>query len=235
MPREALGFTVGLTLQSTVGFQPLVFDGQRIMNERWPWSPDTGYQSTPARSATWERGYAAFKRGDQLAQPHFDPRATDLDKQTLLTTAYRNYRSGTLAADDLPDLSDIFPDDPQTRAEIGLQTEPAATPAEALLQACTQCHNDVLDQSISRARFNVDLARMSTEEIGVAIERLSLPRGSELAMPPDEFRQIYEPNRQALIDYLRAGVRTAGDDELLGHAARVGMAAAQPADQRPGP
>jgi hypothetical protein len=235
MPKEALGFTVGLILQSSVGFQPLIFDGQKIMNERWPWSPDTGYLPTPTRSATWERGYAAFKHGDQLAQPHFDPRGTDPAKQARLTQAYTDYRNGTLAAEALPDLADIFPDDPQTRAEIGLETEPAATPAEALVQACAQCHNDVLDQSISRARFNVDLSRMSTDEIAVAVERLSLPRGAEGAMPPEGFRQVYEAKRTELVEYLRAGVRTSVDDELLGHAASVGMAAMQPADQRPGP
>lgn len=234
MPEQALAFTVGLMLQSSVGFQPLIFDGQRIMNERWPWSPDTGYLTTPTRSATWERGFASFKRGDQLAQPHYDPRVADVTKLANLTKSYTDYRSGTLAADDVPDLGDIFPDDPQTRAEIGLETEPAATPAEALVQACTQCHNDVLDQSISRARFNVDLARMSADEIAVAIERLSLPRGSELAMPPGAFRQVYEPKREALIEYLRAGTRTAEDDDLLGHAASVGMNAVQPGDQRPG-
>src|SRR5688572_6467710 len=89
----------------------------------------TGYPSTPSRSATWDRAYASFKRGDQLAMPHFDPRPTDAEKQARLTAAYQAYRNGALAAEDLPDLADIFPDDPQTRAEIGLETEPGATPA----------------------------------------------------------------------------------------------------------
>jgi mono/diheme cytochrome c family protein len=234
MPKQALSFTVGLMLQTSVGSQPLIFDGQRIMNERWPWSPDAGYRATPSRSATWDRGFAAFKRGDQLAQPHHDPRVADPTNQASLTSAYQKYRDGTLAADDLPDLGDVFPDDPETRAEIGLETEPGATPAEALVQACAQCHNDVLDQSISRARFNVDLSRMSAAEIGVALERLSMPRDADGAMPPSGFRQIYEPKRAELLEYLRAGVRTSVDDELLGHAASVGMNAVQPGDQRPG-
>jgi hypothetical protein len=39
--------------------------------------------------------------------------------------AYRRYRQGELSDDELPDLSDIFPDDPKVRARIGLQTVPA--------------------------------------------------------------------------------------------------------------
>ena len=92
-----------------------------------------------------------------------------------LTDAYRRYRAGELAADELPDLADIFPDDPLVRAQIGLQTEPDATPADALIQACGSCHNDVLDQTISRARFNIDLARLDRAAIERAIERIELP------------------------------------------------------------
>src|SRR5688500_11902370 len=96
------------------------------------------------------RGARAFRRAG----------AECPDKLTRLTASYRAFRAGEIDALQLPDLSDIYPEDPQTRAEMGLQTEPAATPARALVQACGSCHNDVLDQSISRARFNIDLGRM---------------------------------------------------------------------------
>jgi hypothetical protein len=89
-----------------------------------------------------------FKRGEQLALPYFDQRATDLTKQTALSDAYRRYREGELDADELPDLSDIYPDDAALRARMGLQTEPDASAEDALIQACGACHNNVLDQSI---------------------------------------------------------------------------------------
>ena len=124
----------------------------------------------------------------------------------------------------MPDFADIFPDDPQIRAEIGLQTEPGATQAQVLIQACGSCHNDVLDQNISRARFNVALGRMSREEIDVAIARLKEPRDSILAMPPRGRRQIDAKGLEALISYLEGESRPAADDTLLDSAAKHGMA-----------
>ncbi len=223
IPTDSLRSTAGLTLEQAVEReQPLLFDVGAILSERWPWTPGTGYASEPARSATWYASYEAFKRGEQLALPHFAPMPTDPDKQARLSAAYQSYRAGQTSAEELPDLADIFPDDAQVRAEIGLQTEPGATPAEALVQACGTCHNDVLDQSLSRARFNIDLARMSRAELDLAIARLKAESNAG-AMPPPAERQL-DPNARAqLIDYLERNVRSSDDDALLGRAARLGM------------
>ena len=165
LPSSILRSTVGFTLQNLVTRpQPLVFEGSQILNERWPGHED-GYAKTPEKSPTWYTAYEAFKRGEQLPLPYFDPRVTDKAKLEKLTAAYQRYAKGEMDAAELPDLADIFPDDPQVRAEIGLQTEPKATPAETLIQACGPCHNNVLDQSISRARFNIGLSRMSRAEL----------------------------------------------------------------------
>lgn len=218
--RETSGF---LLEESVTSVQPLVFDGSAIMNERWPYV-DGGYPATPQKSATWYNGYEAFKRGEQLALPYFDPRPTDVAKQAALTTAYQRYRDKEIGAAELPDLSDVFSDDPQTRAELGLQTEPGATPAQALVQACGTCHNDVLDQSISRARFNIDIAHMSRDELDVALARLQLPRAAPDAMPPAGRRQLDPDGLAQLIDYLQKDVRTSTDDAFLERAAKLGMA-----------
>jgi hypothetical protein len=202
--------------------QPLNFDSTTILGERWPWIEAQGYPSEPVPSATWYAGYEAFKRGEQLALPYFDPTVVDPGKQASLSAAYARYRAGEIGAEELPDLADIFPDDPQVQAEIGLQTEPAATPAQALVQACGACHNDVLDQSITRARFNIDLARLSREELDVAIFRLKA-RPGEGVMPPPGERQLDSGTRARLIEYLERNVRSGDDDALLGRAARLGM------------
>jgi hypothetical protein len=221
---EVLHHTVGGVLQNLVSRgQPLEFDSPTIQDERWPFSDDGGYPTTPLPSPTWERGYEAFKRGEQLALPYFEPRPTDPEKQARLTEAYRKYRAGELPADELPDLSDIFPDDPLVRAKIGLQTEPDATPAEALIQACGSCHNDVLDQTLSRARFSVALGRMDRAELDRAIERIELAPGTPGVMPPPEGRQLDADGRARLLTYLRDGTRSADDDARLEHAAVVGM------------
>jgi hypothetical protein len=201
--------------------QPLVFDAPQIQDERWPEGPD-GYASEPLGSPTWENAYAAFKRGEQLALPYLETRATDADKQAALTAAYAQYRAGELSADDLPDLADIFPDDPLTRARIGLQTEPNASPADALIQACGSCHNDVLDQTLTRARFNIAVSRLDRTALDLAIERIQLPRTAPGAMPPPEARQLDPESRERLIDYLTQDVPAR--DEVLERAAKLGMA-----------
>lgn len=211
--------TAGVTLQKAVEQrQPLLFNP--IIPGQLQIELEPGVQRSPA----WDRGFQAFKRGEQLPLPYFEQRATDPAKLASLSDAYARYRAGELPADQLPDLADVFPDDPQTRAEIGLQTEPNASPAETLIQACGSCHNDVLDQTISRARFNIALARMSREELDLAIARIELPADSDVAMPPHGMRQLDPDGKQRLLAYLKEDTRSAEDDALLESAAKLGMA-----------
>jgi mono/diheme cytochrome c family protein len=210
-------------LESLVGpDQPVFFDAPGIENERWPYR-DGAYAVAPQPSSTWEAAYEAFKRGEQLALPYIEQRVTDPDKQAALSKAYARYRAREISADELPNLADIFPDDPKILARIGLQTEPDASPVEALIQACGSCHNDVLDPTISRARFNIDLARLDAEEIARAVERIERPSSAPGTMPPPEARQLDAAGRARLLDYLRQP-QAREPDWSLQHAAREGMA-----------
>jgi hypothetical protein len=210
-------------LESLTGpSQPLLFDAPTIAFERYPWGPD-GYATEPQPSATWERAYEAFKRGEQLALPYVDARATDPDKQAALSAAYRRYREAELDVGELPDLSDIFPDDPHERARRGLQAEPDATPEDALIQACGSCHNDALDQSGSRARFNIRVSDLDRQELDLAIERLERRSSEPGAMPPPAARALDEPTRRRLIEYLRGDPAELDRQGVLDHASRIGM------------
>ncbi|MDD9945363.1 MAG: hypothetical protein OXU20_30245 [Myxococcales bacterium] len=212
-------------LSSFAGFeQPLLFDGPAIERERWPYDPETGYSSEPKPSPTWDEAYEAFKRGEQLALPYLAPRAVDVDKQARLGEAYTRYRAGEIGIDALPDLADIFPDDPMTRARIGLQTEPGADAVEVMIQACGSCHNDVLDQSISRAHFNINLWSGDPEAVATAVERVELAPDAPGAMPPPEARQLDEQGRQRLLEYLRSDPLAREPDGRLVRAAELGMA-----------
>jgi hypothetical protein len=202
--------------------QPLLFDAPRIQNERWPYGPN-GYASAPQPSPSWNAAYEAFKRGEQLALPYVEQRAVDVAKQAELAKAYQRYRAGELTARELPDFADIYPDDPRIRAEIGLTTEPDATPVEALIQACGACHNDALDQSISRARFTIALGRLERAELDVAIDRISRPRNAPGVMPPPEARQFAPGVRERLLEYLRTDLNSSPIDPLLERAATLGM------------
>ncbi|MET0339755.1 MAG: hypothetical protein ABW252_02090 [Polyangiales bacterium] len=235
IPAAVAGGTAGLSLQNVVPrAQPLNFDSPTIEDERGTYMSEPASGPLP-RSPTWDRAYAAFKRGEQLALPHFEGRPTDPAKQAALTAAYARYRAGALPAASLPDLADIFPDDPQTRAEIGLQTEPNATPAEALIQACGSCHNDVLDPQVTRARFNIDLGRMSRTARERAIARMRLPADAEGAMPPPSARKLPPDVRERLAAYLLRDERPAEDDALLERAAELGMAGGARSDVRQSP
>jgi mono/diheme cytochrome c family protein len=221
LPAFLTRHTAGLNLELRVGGdQPLTFDSEHIDLEL----EAAELAGQPRRSRRWDDAYAAFKRGEQLPLPHFEPRPTDPDKLAALSDAYRRYRSGELPRDELPDLSDVFPDDPRLRAEIGLQNEPDASGAELLVQVCGSCHNDALDQTVSRARFNIALARMPRDELDLAIRRIELPRQHARVMPPEGARQLDAAARARLVRYLKENRRSTADDALLQNAAARGMA-----------
>jgi hypothetical protein len=221
---ERLSPAGGSLLQAAAGAdQPVIFSSQEILNERWPREPDGRYPEQPVPSALWENAYAAFKRGEQLALPYVEQRATDPSKLEATIAAYAAYRAGELDAAELPDLADVFPDDPMLRARIGLQTEPDAEPVDLLIQACGACHNDVLDQSITRARFNIDVSRMAGKELDRAIDRLRRKPGEAGVMPPPEARQLDAAGKERLVEYLRTAARSGATVDALQHAAQVGM------------
>ena len=223
-PLDRISDMTPLFLESRAGpEQPLFFDALTIEYERYAQVSSDADAGEPQSSETWERAYAAFKRGDQLALPYLEPRATDPDKQAALTEAYRSYREGAIDADDLPDLGDIFPDDGLERARRGLQTEPDAPPEQTLIEGCASCHNDQLDQTVSRARFSVRVSTLDRAELDLAIDRLRRPSTSAGAMPPADARQLDPVARDQLIEYLRGDPSSLDPDRVLHHAARLGM------------
>jgi hypothetical protein len=86
---------------------------------------------------------------------------------------------------------------------------------------CAQCHNSQLDQTISHARFNVNLAAMSNlaggvltgaardAVIGVAITRLSLPAADVRRMPPETFKTLTAAEINLVTSYLCSQTTTA--------------------------
>jgi len=53
----------------------------------------------------------------------------------------------------------------------------------------------VLDQSLSRALFNIDLSRMDRAELDLAVARIRAEPGTPGAMPPAGRRQLDEPDK----------------------------------------
>lgn len=158
--------------------------------------------SVPGESATWRELYETAKRGEAIAVPYHDVKVTDKDKLAAMTAAYVDYSEGRLAREDLPDIREVFPDDEELLARMGFATEPGMTGQEVLLQACGQCHNDRLDQTLSRARFNVDLSKLSRAQKDRAIARIQLPLDHGGVMPPARFRHLSDEAKAELVELL---------------------------------
>jgi hypothetical protein len=74
------------------------------------------------------------------------------------------------------------------KARVGLAPEPGATGEAILVAMCARCHNDTLDQSLSRARFDATkLAALDSKGRRVLRERVRLPPASQRKMPPTPF------------------------------------------------
>ena len=158
--------------------------------------------SIPGDSDTWNKIYERAKRGEAIPVPYHDVKVTDPQKLAAMTQAYVDYREGRLAPEDLPDIRDVYPDDPKLLARMGFTTEPGLDGKGVLLQACAQCHNGRLDQSVSRARFDVDLDQLGRRAKSRAIERVLLPEDDPKHMPPVRLRTLGAEATQRLVDLL---------------------------------
>jgi mono/diheme cytochrome c family protein len=212
LPREDIGAVSPGGLETVVGgrdhYQPNQFHSQPIEKEIIESAALEGGNQpldnrVPGTSPTWQLAYDASRRGEFIPAPYHNVKVTDPDKLERATEAYQAYKRGELAAEELPDLRDVFPDDHARLAEMGISTQPGLSGEEVLLQACSQCHNERLNQDQSRARFRADLQGLSRAEKDVAIERLMLPRSSVHAMPPARLRILSKEARDRAIEVLR--------------------------------
>jgi cytochrome c553 len=158
---------------------------------------------TPGTSPTWQRLYDAATAGQFIPPPYHDVKVTDPAKLAQATQAYTAFRTGVLPAASLPDFrSTIFLE--SRMWAMGFAAKPGLDGRQLLVQACQQCHHPALDQTITRARFDVvNLARMSREEKDRAIERLRLPGTDPLKMPPERFRTLTAAEVDLMVAELR--------------------------------
>lgn len=136
----------------------------------------------PAYIALWEKA----RVGRSLPVPFPDYAFVEPAELAGAAAAYRGMQKETVPA---ARFSDLHSD--SARVRVGLAPEPDAPGETIALQMCARCHNDALDQSVSRARFNAgDLASLGAEQKTRVIERLRLPATSPLKMPPARFGSL---------------------------------------------
>jgi hypothetical protein len=189
----------------TSGPQPTSFASKQIEQEIKDSAAALGGDqpfdnSVPGMSPTWQASFERALRGERIAVPYHNVKVTDPDKLATMTDAYRAYRAGERA--DLPDIREVFPDDPVQLAELGVTTPAGLSGEQVLMAACAQCHNAQLDQSLSRARFRADLQGMTRAQRDLAIERLRMAPDDGLAMPPARLRVLTDEARQRAIEVL---------------------------------
>lgn len=193
--------------------QPNQFNSGLIQNQVNNASPGQPQNNdVPGASTEWQRIYNNTVLGQFIAVPYHDVKVTDSAKLASLTASYQAFVNGALAAADLPDIRNVFLD--AGLRDMGFKVMAGLDGQQIITQACTQCHNSRLDQTISRARFNVDLNSMSNSqggvltgaardaEIGLAIARLNLPVEDVRKMPPDLFKTLDQSEIDAATSYL---------------------------------
>jgi hypothetical protein len=176
------------------GNQPNEFPTSTIQN-----ALNTNPNVTPA---AWLAIYQNVLNGTRIPVPFSGVRVTDATKLPTAAQGYLNVVNGSAAPSTMPDIRDIF----AAQAERDMSVRPATglTGAGIMAQMCERCHNSQLDQTISRARFNVaTLATMSRAEKDVAIYRVGLGANNKLKMPPDRFGTLSPDEIQLVVTELQ--------------------------------
>lgn len=141
--------------------------------------------NTPGMSATWNLLYEGVVAGKFIPIPFPSPNVTDPNRRATFTKQYVDFMAGVLPAEDFKDHTDIFPQDPVKRAQIGIAVSPTAPAREILMVACSQCHISRLkadginsSPNLSKLKFDVSslesIALKDPDVISRAIERLKL-------------------------------------------------------------
>jgi hypothetical protein len=191
--RSALGANLIEAVVENNGFmaQPNEFQDKTILDEVVASNPAQPQSNIPPGvSPTWNALYASYISGAAaIPPPYHDERTTDPTKLATAIAAYRSVATGATPRDQLPDIRDVFLD--AALPDMTIRPSPGQTGRQILIQMCRQCHNSRLDQTLSRARFDVDqLDAMTRDEKDLAITRIQLPTTSARHMPPLRLREL---------------------------------------------
>lgn len=207
IPAAIIGKSDGRALEDLVtgqgfGTQPNGFDSKVIEKEiEESSSKQPEINTPPGQSSTWKQLYQASINGQFIPPPYHDVKVTDPDKLQFATDEYKKFLNGGPASA-LPDIRRVFLDD--ALEDLTFLPKSGLNGRQVLMQTCAQCHNNKLDQTISRAKFDVTaLDSMSRQEKDLAIQRLLLPAAERLHMPPASMRTLPDDARQAAIDELK--------------------------------
>jgi hypothetical protein len=152
--------------------QDFKFDSETILKER-----DVGSRDT------WLSYADEMHRGRRPLVAYYDVDASDPMKRQSAEASYlAATQSGSSSTLDL-DPSDILSADAESA--VGFVPTESESAEELLHHFCERCHNDRLDQTVSRAKFNVlHLDALSVAEKALAVTRINESADSRWIMPP---------------------------------------------------
>jgi hypothetical protein len=187
---------------NTMSPQPNEFRTARIENEvsqSQPAQPDVNMP--PGSSQTWSALYQNAVAGIDIPVPYHDVKITDPQKLASMTSAYQAVINGTMPRSGLPDIRQVILD--EALPELSLRPAAGLDGPGILKHMCQRCHNSTLDQTLSRAKFNVEqLVSMSRDEKDEAITRLTM--GNDIKkMPPLRFGELSSAELQTVIATLK--------------------------------
>lgn len=144
-----------------------------------------------AQEPTYAAFFAAAQAGRGVTLPFPDARFVDKARYKQASASYRSTFTGRSPEASFLPISELH--SAEARWRSGLAAAPDADGRGVVVQLCARCHNGSLDPSLSRARFDATaLDAMDDDELALAIERIKLPSGSPLKMPPERFGALSE-------------------------------------------
>jgi hypothetical protein len=180
-----------LAMNNGFATQPNAFPTLQINNEL----------ATSGSSQTWAALYQQAVAGTAIPVPYYTSPHTDPVKIQTAIAAYQQTMAGTLPRDQMPDISDTILD--SALPALSIRPATGLDGRGILTHMCRMCHNGSLDQTQSRASFNIDtLDALSREEKDLAIARLQLPDTDVHHMPPVRFHTLSAGERDAAITEL---------------------------------
>ncbi|HEU4535115.1 MAG TPA: hypothetical protein VFS00_13400 [Polyangiaceae bacterium] len=161
----------------------------------------TRYGVQPERSRAWAKTFAKSLAGSALPIPYPDARASDPARLREAAATYRSVLAGEQPPEELPDFAGLLRD--SALPMVSLRPRPGLDGEGILRQLCQRCHNPALDQTLSRAAFDVTrLDSMPRDEKEEAKRRLRLPASSPRHMPPVRFGELSPDEIEAAVEAL---------------------------------
>ncbi|MGH1347809.1 MAG: hypothetical protein ACRBN8_40015 [Nannocystales bacterium] len=149
---------------------------------------------------TWDAYYAQVLAGERLPIPYHHHDITDPGRRDAVIESYTGVLAGA-PPESLLDPSDVLSE--EAEAALSFRPRADASAEEILHHICQRCHNDSLDQTLSRANFNAQHPEdLTTLQKQAAIARLMMDDHAPGKMPPHRAATLDDEARQTLVDFL---------------------------------